>query len=237
MSGVSGLRPGRNRAALATRLRDGQVPQLFAQFLWGGGDQRVHLVGGLPLGDERGTARETQYADHLDVAVGRLRHDGGFAGQHLAGGRLGIDRVGLALVASQPSVGPFDLDHDDPAGGQPAAQPRPVAAGPFDSDLVDRAELRRPFEQLGVAGGGRFDLGRVQPAAELIERDRDVDVLGVSTPMVMNTSADGIVFMCTVSCSSSGRDGTARAGLRTALREDSRGQSPIRSRRPGLRCA
>jgi hypothetical protein len=37
--------------------------------------------------------------------------DGGFAGEHLAGRGFGIDRVGLAGVAAQLSIGPLDLDH------------------------------------------------------------------------------------------------------------------------------
>jgi hypothetical protein len=55
--------------------------------------------------------------DHLHLAGAGLGHDRCVAGLHGLGGRLGVDRVGLATLAPGSSVGPVDLHHDLVVGG------------------------------------------------------------------------------------------------------------------------
>jgi hypothetical protein len=105
------------------------------------------------------------------------RRYGRFAGEDLAGGRFGIDRIGLAGVAAQLAVGPIDLDHHHTTLTQPTAHPRAVRAGALYPHRADGAKLARPRVQLREPSRGGRDLEFIEPAAELIERDRNMGVL------------------------------------------------------------
>jgi hypothetical protein len=186
---VAGSEHGRDRDPLA----GGPPFELLAQRRWCGHGQGLQLVGHLATGNDRRLACNPQHTDHLHVPGTRLRCDRGLAGEDLAGRGFGIDRVGLADVAAKLAVRPVDLDHRDATLTQPAAQAGAVRAGPLDPDGVDRAELAGPAVQLSEPGRGGGELELVESASELVERDRDVNLLVVSTPRVTNTSASGIV--------------------------------------------
>jgi len=57
---------------------------------------------------------------------------------------------------------------------QPSSKPSAEAAGAFNSEAIERAELGRPRDELGVACAGRWDLGRPEMASELVDRDGDM---------------------------------------------------------------
>jgi hypothetical protein len=67
-----------------------------------------------------------------------------------------VDRVGFALTAAGPTVGPVDLDDVDPVCGQIAGQTGAVRAGALHSDMDHITELSQPGEQVSVSsrGGG-----------------------------------------------------------------------------------
>jgi hypothetical protein len=143
-----------------------------------GHDQGVELVGGLGARLHRRAAGGVQRPDALDRAGARLRLGGRGPGQHRPGGRLGVDRVGLAPASVLRPLGALDLHHRDPAGDKPAAQASPVAAGPLDPDPLHRPEPSRPGQQRRMTGRGRGDCPGAEEAAELVQRGADV-LIGV----------------------------------------------------------
>ena len=113
----------------------------------------------------------------LDLAVGRPGCRGGPAREHRTGGVLGIEGIALAVHAPVAPVGPVDLDHPVTLATQVAGDARAIRGGALDTEGQDVAVARRPaFQLLGTGTvGGHGQL--TEPAAQLIERDRDVDVL------------------------------------------------------------
>jgi hypothetical protein len=63
-------------------------------------------------------AGDAQLADRFDDPVGVLRDRGRVAGQHGAGGLLGVDPIALAAPAARMRVRAVDLDHRDLAAAQ-----------------------------------------------------------------------------------------------------------------------
>jgi hypothetical protein len=53
-------------------------------------------------------------ADHLDGAGSRLRQGGRLSAQHSAGGTLGVEMIGLALLMAELSVWVSDLEDGMP---------------------------------------------------------------------------------------------------------------------------
>ena len=85
------------------------------------------------------------------TAVASLGRGGGRAGQHGAGGGLGVDRIRLAALAAGASVRPVDLHDIDPMVQQEPGQAGAVAAGAFDPDRVRVPVATQPAQQLSVA--------------------------------------------------------------------------------------
>jgi hypothetical protein len=108
------------------------------------------------VGDDRGVAGDLEQPDRLDRALAGLgRHHAG-AGQDLAGGVLGVDRVALALQAPLALAGRAgNLQHHDAMTAQEPGQPEPVGAGAFHPERRHPTQPGRPGEQVGVAGRGR----------------------------------------------------------------------------------
>jgi hypothetical protein len=117
-----------------------------------------------------------QHPQHLHHPHAGLGDGGGVPGLDRAGGRIGVDWVGLALAAACGPVGPVDLDHLLAGAAQVAAQPSTVGAGPLDPERDRLAELAGPAEQVLVAGQGGGHQGGAKRPAELVARGRDVQV-------------------------------------------------------------
>src|SRR5581483_2024221 len=90
-------------------------------------------------------------AHHLDVAVRGLGDRSRLPCEHCAGGRFGIQGVGLAVGAPRAPVATVDLDNAVSGAPRRAGEPRAVAAGAFDPERFDAAELLSPADQLPVA--------------------------------------------------------------------------------------
>jgi hypothetical protein len=57
------------------------------------------------------------------------------------------------VAAADLPIGPGHLDYGDALAGEVPSERGAVAAGPFDTDPADVAEVAQPVEQLPVAGG------------------------------------------------------------------------------------
>jgi hypothetical protein len=111
------------------------------------------------------------------TAGGRLRAGGGFTGQDLAGGGLGVDHVVLALAGPSVGVRGVDLDHVDALGEQVAGQPGSVGPRRLDADLPQSAELVQPVGQPPVSSRCGRERAVREPSAVLVEHDHMVGVL------------------------------------------------------------
>jgi hypothetical protein len=90
---------------------------------------------------------------------------------HGPGGRLGVERVGLAVAAAARAVWAVDLDHRQAVVRQEPQQPCAEAAGALHADLVDLPERLRPHRQLRIAAScGREALGLQQAACRVKHR-------------------------------------------------------------------
>jgi hypothetical protein len=72
-------------------------------------------------------------------------------GQRGPGGRLGVDRVRLAMLPAGSPVGPVGLDHPHLLIEQVASQAGAVAAGALHPDHTDLSVVAKPAQQLLVA--------------------------------------------------------------------------------------
>jgi hypothetical protein len=136
----------------------------------------AELVGGLGAGLDGAGAGHAQHPDRLHDAAAGLGGGGGLAGQHRAGGGLGVGGVGLVTAAAALAVGPVNLDHLDAGAGQELGQPGAVGAGALHAGTGELAVVAGPGQQLLVAGaGGRDDQPAVE-AAELVQQGGDVHV-------------------------------------------------------------
>jgi hypothetical protein len=85
--------------------------------------------------------------------------------------------LGLAAAATQLPVGPVDLHHPLAMSDQEPSQPGAVAAGALHAPCLDLTQPTRPGQQLTVARAGGRGEGDAKPAAELVARGGDVEVL------------------------------------------------------------
>ncbi|WP_170231367.1 hypothetical protein [Pseudonocardia kunmingensis] len=83
----------------------------FTEFRGCGHDDRFQRDDRLAAGLGRGVLRDLDLADHLDGAVGGLRHGRRRAGQHRAGGGLGVDGVVLPAQVPHAAVRAVDLEN------------------------------------------------------------------------------------------------------------------------------
>ena len=136
--GLAGVAEGSWRSWRS--LVDGQVAQLGAELVRGGRDQAAHLVDGLGPALAGRAARQAEDPHGLDVSVSGLGRSGGVAPLGGPGCGHGVFGVGLSLAPAALAVRSVDLDDGDLAGKQVPGEPRPVAAGPFDADQLERPE-------------------------------------------------------------------------------------------------
>jgi len=142
------------------------------------------------------------------------------AGEHRPGGHLGVDRVALADTVSRGPVGPVDFHDQVATCGQEPRQSGTVGTGALDAEDLHRPQAGRPPLELGVAGGGGRHMKFLEPGTELVEGDRDMNVLvGIDSDRavpvgcwVLRDAGDGCLLR------GSGGDGHRRAGERTGLR-------------------
>jgi hypothetical protein len=85
------------------------------------------------------------------------------AGQRVAGGAFGVDRVGFAAPAARWALRAVKLDDDLPGGGEVAGQPGAVPAGAFDRERAHPAVARGGFDQFVVALWIRGHRERLHP--------------------------------------------------------------------------
>jgi nucleotidyltransferase/DNA polymerase involved in DNA repair len=76
------------------------------------------------------------------------------AGQHSAGGGLGIDRVVLAAPSASSFVGLVDLEYFDLGGGKVPSECGPVGAGALHPRTPHGTEAASPLQQGPVTGPG-----------------------------------------------------------------------------------
>ncbi len=88
------------------------------------------------VGASAGHHQSAQRFDRVALGVG-----GGLAGDHGAGGAVGVETVGLALFAALRGPGAVDLDHLDAVAAQGRGDPDAVAGGALDADRGDRSVL------------------------------------------------------------------------------------------------
>ena len=155
----------------------GQRVQILAQGTRGVDDQRLAR-------DDRCTSRlhggisgDLNLPCHFRRPICRLRYSGGDTGEHGACGRLGVDRVTLAVVAP---LTPVAVTHFDDTDGVPADETRQanaIRAGALDANGLDGPQPTRPVHQHGIAGAIRRDRAGREFGTHTIDRDGDVDVL------------------------------------------------------------
>jgi len=158
----------------------------------------------------------------------------GLAGDHGAGGAVGVETVALALFAALCGAGAVDLDHLDTGAAQGGGDPDAVAGGALDADRGDRSVFGQPGDGFAVADGGGVELvvGDLQPSS----RDHgDVDgvLVGVDPgDVVAGVCHDGHGLFLIV-----GMGQVAAASVRQDIHR-TRDQARIRSwpggRHPGL---
>ena len=102
---------------------------------------------------------------------------GGPASLGGAGGGLGVDRVGLALLAPCLAIRPVDLDQLDPGHPQMQRQTGPVGPGALDPDLVQLAVRAQPRQQQPIAGRGGRELPMPEQPPGRVEHRGSVGVL------------------------------------------------------------
>ena len=111
------------------------------------------------------------------------------------GRRDSVDRVGLAMAASQLAVRAIDLHDGHAVGVQEARESRSVAAGPFDADAFDRTESPKPDEQRAVAGRSRRERPYSELSATLVERGDPCWSRCVSAPAVTRVVGSAMVVI------------------------------------------
>lgn len=104
------------------------------------------------------------------------------AAEHGAGGALGVEMIGLAVLAPQPAVGPADLVDGVAAVAQGAGETGAVRAGALDAEGVDGSQRRGPGLELAVTVPADLDRQLRHPGTEPGNRYGGVGVfVGVDT--------------------------------------------------------
>jgi hypothetical protein len=152
-------------------------------------DHGVHLVDGLGSGLDGRTASQAQHAQLLHPVIASLGHHSRGAGEHGAGGGLGIDGVGLAPVPVQLAVGTPDLCHRDAFGSQQASQAGPVRTRPLHTVSHLRSQAQSPFVQGAAAPLGGGDLALPEQSPVVVDGNGHVDVL-------VSVDAHDDLFLC-----------------------------------------
>ena len=149
-----------------------------ARHMVGGHKCRLQRDHGRLLGLHRRVPHDLQHSDRFDLAISELRDSSGGAREHGPGGMFGIDDVALARQSTRASTRRTrDLDHSLAVTTQEASQPDAVAAGPLDTEPVNRSHRECPSEQLAVSVVGGRDLDVIERAPEPVARERDMRVL------------------------------------------------------------
>ena len=94
-----------------------------------------------------------------------------------AGGVLGIKGVGLPAQPPVAAVSAHHLDDTDVSAPDRAGQPGTIRAGALDGEGQPPAQTGGSVQQLGIATGVGRERPALQDGAEVVNRDRDVDIL------------------------------------------------------------
>ena len=121
--------------------------------------------------------RDLEQAHHLDGAVRGLGNRRRLAGQHRAGGGLGVDGVGLAGGAAQAPVASIHFRDTMPGVANGPRQAGAIAAGAFDAEGLDPSVGVRPRQQGPIAACIRDERLTAQADAPGVDHHRDVDML------------------------------------------------------------
>lgn len=87
-----------------------------------------------------------------------------------------VDNIALAVPPAHLAIRPAQLDNPDAALPQIPRQPGTITARALHTDLLNRAMLLEPAEQLRIAGGCRREAGSSEHTAEVIEHRGDMHV-------------------------------------------------------------
>jgi hypothetical protein len=146
-----------------------QLAELGAERVVGFDEQALDLVERLGAGLDGAAAGHQQRPQFTDDAAAVFGDGGDLAGQHRAGGILGVDGVAFAAPAPPGPVRTVDLPGLHALAHQEVRQAVTVAAGALDAGGGDGAKALGPPPQLLAAGvGGREPTNR-QAATELIQ--------------------------------------------------------------------
>ena len=166
---VSG--PGRRAARWRSqRHLSGDAVELLAQHRRRADDNGFERLYGLASSLDRGVTDHLEVADHLDRARAELRCCGGLASQDAAGGTLGVERIVLAFLASQLTIGMVDLEHGMIVLAQEAGQASAIGAGAFDAKGANNAEEPGPSLQSLVASTVGGDGQAAEAGAKCADR-------------------------------------------------------------------
>lgn len=117
-----------------------------------------------------------QHADRFHDPVAAFGDRGRLAGQHAAGGGLGVAGVVLAEVALSDSSCSGDFDDLDALELQRARQAGTVAAGALNPGAPDRSALLRPADQCSQAAARRRERLAGNEPAEQVDQHRGVRI-------------------------------------------------------------
>ena len=126
--------------------RHREVLERLADRGWCGNQERLELVNRRGPSFAGAPAGGAQHANRLDDPIASLGGRGRRSRQHGPGGRLGVDRVRLAMLPAGAPVGPVDLDHPHLLIKQVASQAGAVAAGALHADHTDVSVAAKPAQ-------------------------------------------------------------------------------------------
>jgi hypothetical protein len=149
-------------------------------------DRMGCLKGGTVAGVVVPTADYVRFATHYgfrpdfcegqDPESGRLREVGPDDPCRCTRCGVGIDWVGLALIAAGLSIRAVDLDNGDTLSGQEPGQPGAIGTGALDPGQGYRPELVRPGEQRLEPGHRGVEAGLSEVTTKRVDHPRDMDL-------------------------------------------------------------
>ena len=164
---VAGARIDPPSGAGPDQLHAGQIPDLVAHLVRSRDDVAVDQLEGRPPGLDGPGAGQPEHAQGLDAAVPGLGDRGPLAVECSESGVGGVERVALAAEPAIASVRSGDLPHLDTGCREVTRDPGSIAAGAFDPDPGELAEVAHPAQQRPIA----------QDRAVGVDDGSDVEVL------------------------------------------------------------
>ena len=121
-------------------LDETQLAELHANRLWCAGDDGVELIACLSSCVHRGAALQPEQAEDLDIAILRLWNARRILCERSTRRRFGINRIRLAALTPQLSIGTVDLDDGHPGLPQRAREPGAIRTRALHTDAQRDSE-------------------------------------------------------------------------------------------------